>query len=366
MKTKIAFSFLIGTFFLVGCDENPKPATLDKIEVVINDIPFQTEIYYRIPYTMKTWEWENEGLKLKRIIVLDDLSKSELMTIDEPDLPFIYVDPLDPNPYVTYDKISNYYLSIQLPIPLNHTIPATISHRFILRDTVQHKDVTVEGGLFSPRLDEVPIVISSPVKGDNWLFTNQSTNDYHFFCLFFVNGIIGRGERFAFDNVQLNEEMEDILVGDPKVNESYCNYKDTLYAVADGKILTIKDGRVENNGDAQDAPLNSLDEYGGNYIVQEMSGGHYAFYGHCVPNSFMVDEGDDVKEGDPIALLGNSGNSSAPHLHFQIADGTDILFSYGLPFVLKKYTKVADFETGPVAPVVVNNAMMEQNSIICF
>jgi|LSQX01.1.fsa_nt_gb uncharacterized protein YcfL len=55
MKTKIAFSFLIGTFFLVGCDENPKPATLDKIEVVINDIPFQTEIYYRIPYTMKTW-----------------------------------------------------------------------------------------------------------------------------------------------------------------------------------------------------------------------------------------------------------------------------------------------------------------------
>ena len=189
---------------------------------------------------MKTWEWENEGLKLKRIIVLDDLSKSELMTIDEPDLPFIYVDPLDPNPYVTYDKISNYYLSIQLPIPLNHTIPATISHRFILRDTVQHKDVTVEGGLFSPRLDEVPIVISSPVKGDNWLFTNQSTNDYHFFCLFFVNGIIGRGERFAFDNVQLNDEMEDILVGDPKVNESYCNYKDTLYAVADGKILTIK------------------------------------------------------------------------------------------------------------------------------
>lgn len=78
----------------------------------------------------------------------------------------------------------------------------------------------------------------------------------------------------------------------------------------------------------------------------------------------MVDEGDDVKEGDPIALLGNSGNSSAPHLHFQIADGTDILFSYGLPFVLKKYTKVADFETGPVAPVVVNNAMMEQDSII--
>ena len=86
---------------------------------------------------------------------------------------------------------------------------------------MQNKDVTVDGGVFSPRSNESPIVISSPVKGDNWLFINQSTLGYHFYVLFFVDGKIARGERFAFDNVKVNSEMNAILKGDPKVNESY-------------------------------------------------------------------------------------------------------------------------------------------------
>ncbi|HNR85299.1 MAG TPA: cell division protein FtsA [Taishania sp.] len=100
--------------------------------------------------------------------------------------------------------------------------------------------------------------------------------------------------------------------------------------------------------------------------ILDIGGGRYAFYAHCVPNSFMVEIGDVVKEGDPIGLLGNSGNSDAPHLHFHIMDGTDIFFSNGLPFVVKKYTKVGDFETGPTTPTIVTNSMMEEYSIINF
>lgn len=367
MKIPIAPAFLlVSSLILSGCDATPTPADTEKIEVVINDVPFQTEKYYRIPYTLQAWEWEKEGLRLERIIVLDDHSKSVLMTINQPDLPFINKDPLDPNHYFAYDQISNYYLSIQLPIPLGQTRPTRISHRFMFRDTIQQKDVIVEGGIFSPRLNETALAISSPVKGNNWLFVNQSTLRYHFFRLFFVDGKIYRGERFAFDNAQLNDEMDNLLNGDPKVNESYFNYKDTLYAVADGIVQSIKDGRAENNGDAQDAPLNTVDELGGNYLVLDIGGGHYAFYAHCVPHSFMVNAGDEVKEGDPIGLLGNSGNSTAPHLHFEITDGTDLLFSNGLPFVFKKYTKTADFESGPISPIEVTNAMMEQISIVSF
>ena len=369
MKKNIGY-FLIISFFLVGCKKDnvieSLPTPPEKIEVVINDIPFQTEKYYRIPYTLKTWEWEKDGLKLQQIEVLDDNSKLVLMTIAQPDLPFIYKDPLKPNPFFTNDKISNYYLSIQLPILLTQEKPTKISHRFLLRDTVRNKDVIVYGGAFSPRSNESPIVISSPVKGNNWLFINQSTLGYHFYVIFFVDRKLARGERFAFDNVKVNSEMNAILEGDPKVNESYFNYKDTLYAVANGTVLSIKDGRAENHGDAHDVPLNTIDEYAGNYLILDIGGGRYALYAHCVPNSFMVKIGDLVKEGDPIGLLGNSGNSDAPHLHFQITDGTDILFSNGLPFVVKKYTKVGDFETGPTTPTIVTNSMMEEYSIINF
>ncbi|MBU0474216.1 MAG: M23 family metallopeptidase [Bacteroidetes bacterium] len=368
-RTIITVALIIG-FIFAGCKKDnpvePIPTPVEKIEVVINDIPFQTEMYYRIPYTLKTWEWEKDGLKLQQIVVLDDNSKTELLTINQSELPFIFKDPLGQNPFVTYDNISNYYLSIQLPIPLAQAKPIKVSHSFMFRDTVQNKDVAVEGGSFSPRLSESPLVISSPVKGNNWAFINQSTMDYHFYMLFFIDGKIARGERFAFDNLKLNSEMTDILNGDPKVNESYFNYKDTLYAVANGTVISIKDGRPENNGDAHNVPLNTIDEYGGNYLILDIGGGRYAFYCHCVPNSFMVNTGDVIKEGDPIALLGNSGNSDVPHLHFQITDGTDVLFSNGLPFVLKKYTKVGDFGTGPTAPTIVTNAMMEQYSIVNF
>lgn len=103
--------------------------------------------------------------------------------------------------------------------------------------------------------------------------------------------------------------------------------------------------------------------------MQALGGGRYAFYAHCIPGSFLVKEGDRVKEGDPIALLGNSGNSNGPHLHFQITDGPDIFMSNGQPFVLKQYTKTGearDWFTGdpnillqPGQYENVSNAMME-------
>jgi murein DD-endopeptidase MepM/ murein hydrolase activator NlpD len=164
----------------------------------------------------------------------------------------------------------------------------------------------------------------------------------------------------------LNDDYSASYAGDPKVNGSYFNYRDTLYAVADGTVLRIRDGRPENNGDAHDAPINTLDELGGNYLVLDIGGGQYAFYAHCVPSSFMVREGDVVKEGQPIALLGNSGNSDAPHLHFEITDGPDILFSRGIPFVLKGYIKKGESESGPGVATPVTNSMMEDTSVIGF
>jgi hypothetical protein len=364
MKKSLILVLSVMTLF--SCERLFCPHDNRKIEVVINDIPFKTEVYYRIPYTLKTCEWEKEGLKLQRIEILECYTNRILQTIEQEDLPFIHKDPLPSNTEITSDKIFNYYLSIQLPIELSDNKPLSISHRFILKDTLLHKYVTVEGGKFRPRINETPLAISSPVKGDNWIFINQSTNGYHFYTMFFVGGKLWRGERFAFDNLQLNDQMDNFYEGDPKVNESYFNYRDTLYAVADGTIHKLTDGRPQNKGDAQDVVFASIDEYGGNYVIQDIGNGLYAFYAHCAPYEFFVAQGDVVKEGDPIGLLGNSGNSTAPHLHFQITDGPSLFFSNGQPFVIKSYTKVGNLETGESSPVTYTNAMMEVISVISF
>ncbi|MFH0762154.1 MAG: M23 family metallopeptidase [Bacteroidota bacterium] len=370
MKQKWAVIVLAFAIFGLGSckKENPYEQYEDQINVCINDVPYKTEAFLRIPYTLEFWEYKNSGMLLQKIYAYDKESMTQLMEIDTSGFPRMYYHPLESNHIFTFDSISHYYMSLQLPILLAQTPPGTVIHRFEFKDTVNNETVMLEGAEFEPRLTEPPLVIASPVKGTNHAFINQSTNGYHFNAMFFMDGGIYTSERFAFDELQVNDELTTYFDGDPKKNESYFNYRDTLFAVADGTVVQIEDGLPENNGDAQNITFTTSLEYAGNLLVLDIGSGHYAFYGHCVPNSFLVNVNDVVQEGDPIALIGNSGNSTAPHLHFQITDGPGLFKSTGLPFVLEKYTKIGDITGFPVfiTPQKVTNSMMEQFSVISF
>ena len=69
----------------------------------------------------------------------------------------------------------------------------------------------------------------------------------------------------------------------------------------------------------------------GNVVMISHGGGFYSYYGHA--QRVLVDQGDNVQKGQPIAYLGSSGPSSAPHLHFEIwkngepVDPTKILYA---------------------------------------
>jgi murein DD-endopeptidase MepM/ murein hydrolase activator NlpD len=54
----------------------------------------------------------------------------------------------------------------------------------------------------------------------------------------------------------------------------------------------------------------------GNFLIIDHGNGYQTKYGHN--HRFTVSVGDNVKQGDVIAFVGNSGNSSAPHLHYEI------------------------------------------------
>ena len=57
----------------------------------------------------------------------------------------------------------------------------------------------------------------------------------------------------------------------------------------------------------------------GNLVVLAHAGGYFSVYGHC--QTILVDIRARIERGAPIALLGNTGQSSAPHLHFEIWHG---------------------------------------------
>ena len=62
----------------------------------------------------------------------------------------------------------------------------------------------------------------------------------------------------------------------------------------------------------------------GNVVVIELDNGLFVVLAHLRHGTVQVSEGDLVREGDPLALLGNSGNTTMPHLHLQVQTHVDL------------------------------------------
>jgi murein DD-endopeptidase MepM/ murein hydrolase activator NlpD len=76
-------------------------------------------------------------------------------------------------------------------------------------------------------------------------------------------------------------------------------------------------------------------------VILDLGGGNFAMYAHLHRGSVRVAAGDRVTRGQVIGLVGNSGNSIAPHLHFQVMDGPESITSNGLPYAIDRYRVTA-------------------------
>ncbi|WP_246540776.1 M23 family metallopeptidase [Mycobacterium spongiae] len=157
-----------------------------------------------------------------------------------------------------------------------------------------------------------------------------------------ANMTLNNSQRFAIDWKQANDHG-DFYAGDRTRNESYVDYGSPIYAVADGTVTSTLDG-VEANvpgilpaSDPVLAATLTIDNVDGNHIIMDIGSGIYAMYAHLVRGSLLVKPGDKVKKGQQIAALGNTGNSSASHLHFQLMDGPSLGEADGVPYVLDSF-----------------------------
>jgi hypothetical protein len=200
----------------------------------------------------------------------------------------------------------------------------------------------------TPVVDRKALVLAPPLRGPGWVVINGccDENTSHRHSLLAINGRLSEGERFAIDFVQMTPQGR-ITEGSNKVLANYPFYGDEVLSATAGRVVGVVDNLPDRdlNFGRLSAPFAA--DAGGNHVVVQVGPGRYAFYAHLIPNTVMVKVGQRVKVGDPLGLLGNSGNSNAPHLHFQLMDGPSPLGSEGIPYTFSSFTAEGRLENFP-------------------
>jgi len=176
--------------------------------------------------------------------------------------------------------------------------------------------------------------IGPPLRGGTWLAGNGPAPETgHRRALIPIGGTPSIAQRFAIDWVRLGDDNRT-FTGDQLSNASYHAYGQDALAVAAGTVVAIKDGIPENipGVNSRAVPI-TLETVGGNHVILDLGGGRFAFYAHLQPGSLRVKVGDRVRPGQVLGLVGNSGNSTEPHLHFHLSDGISPLGSEGIPYL---------------------------------
>lgn len=220
-------------------------------------------------------------------------------------------------------------------------VPATVRQRLTVMIGTYPEEMTIDTAAIP--VGHGPIAISSPLRGDHWLAGNGPSNaSGHRRALIPIDGHAAIAQRFAIDWVRIRDEGKTFQ-GDEKDNKNYYAYGSEALAVADGVVTEVKDGIPQNipGPESRAVPI-TLETVGGNHVILDIGGGHFAFYAHLQPGSLRVKLGDKVRRGEVLGLVGNSGNSTEPHLHFHIENANSPLGAEGLPYALPSFEVVGN------------------------
>ena len=195
-----------------------------------------------------------------------------------------------------------------------------------------------------------PVIVEFPLRGERWVAVTSPADRVP------SHGTDQLGQRFAFDLLRVDERkginahpagtLRGLVIGG-RTREAYA-YGATIHAPFDGEVVRAADGVAER------AWLHVVRELGlaawnaltftparltrvlGNHVILRAVD-RYAAFAHLAPGSVAVTEGQAVRTGDLLGRVGHTGNSTMPHLHFQLMDSLDPLTAAGIPCAFRAY-----------------------------
>ncbi|MFH1729939.1 MAG: M23 family metallopeptidase [Pseudomonadota bacterium] len=347
------FFIICGFIFIINLnacidEETTAENQLQNIDLWVTKAPmpvaFKSEI--ALGYELHLGDYEQLGYSISKVEIIDNDSTGTILKTYEG-------DELS-NSLQAYNKEKPSQGAVIFVWPTFETsadVPLTLYHKVYFDN--EGATITKEGAQTTVDTTETAL-ISPPVTGDRWWAANGPSNFdlHHRRAIIDFQDVPYISQRFGVDLLQFDEDGY-IYQNDGTANEDYYSYGAPLLAVADGTVINIKDDFPEQLPN-QDMPYPlTVENVAGNFIILDLGNDRFAFYAHIIPETIQVSIGDTVSTGDVLAYLGNSGNSTAPHLHFQISDSSSFLISEGLPYVFDSYEYVGTldnfeeiFETG--------------------
>ncbi|HEY7488405.1 MAG TPA: M23 family metallopeptidase [Streptosporangiaceae bacterium] len=199
------------------------------------------------------------------------------------------------------------------------------------------------------------VVVAPPVAG-RWVAVNSPADRVP------SHGVHAYGQTYAIDLVHHPDDdraWQGVHRWPPaRRPETFPAFGQPVYAVADGVVVKATDWQRDHWSRNSVPGLlylfaegNLRELFGprfilGNHVVIDLGDGVYAAYAHLRRGSIRVTEGQRVIAGQQIAGCGNSGNSSEPHVHFQLMDRRGVLFAAGLPFAFDRLEVDGDVRDG--------------------
>ncbi len=190
------------------------------------------------------------------------------------------------------------------------------------------------------------------------------------------------GQRYAYDFIKVDARggvhftagsSARQLIAGSRTRDAYA-WGAPVHAPFDGEVVRALDGVPEREWihpareaarmvrNAATFTPERLPEILGNHVILRATGGIgggaagaraperevFGAFVHLAPGSVAVAEGQRVASGDVLGRVGHTGNSTSPHLHFQLMDALDPMTARGIPCAFGAYEVERDGAWVPV------------------